>query len=185
MMRVLPLLLLAVPAFAQGPAWYGKAVESVEAKFVPSEAKPGQTVELQITVTLKLGYFTYPLVQKDKGAADMVNAIKYPTAGAIFFVGDTIDPPMPKSKAEPDLGIKEILHYTGSATYTRPVVVNPKATASTVTVTLPEFRLSVCDKDNCFPAYKLTPAATLKILDGAVPVEAKYAAEVEKALKGN
>jgi hypothetical protein len=52
-------------------------------------------------------------------------------------------------------------------------------------VQIPEFRLSVCDKDNCFPAKKLTPELAIKVLDGpAVEVPAKYAAEVEKALKG-
>jgi hypothetical protein len=186
MIRWIPLILIAfAPASAAEPSWYANAVESIEAKIEPAEAKPGQTVKFTLTVNLKPGYHTYPLMQADKAAADMVNKLTFPAAGAVIFVGEPVDPPLPLSKAEPELGIKALNYYVGKVTYERTAVVSPKATAGAAAVKLTEFRLSVCDKENCFPSYKMAPEAPLKVAGPAVAVEAKYAAEVEKALKGN
>ncbi len=166
------------------PIGLPKGVEKVEAILEPAEAKPGQLVTFKLTVTLATGYHTYPLVQPDQLAAGMVNKMVFPDAGSLIFVGDAIDPPMPESKAEPLLGIKALNYYHGKVVYERKAVVSPKATAGANTVAIPKFVLSVCDKDSCFPPKSLAPEATFKILDGpAVAVDAKYAAEVEKAMK--
>jgi len=159
-------------------------VKSVEAKFEPAEAKPGQLVTFKLIVVLEDGYHTYPLLQPDKQAASMVNKIDFPEPAGVVFVGDALDPAEPKSKAEPVLGIEEMLYYTGTVVYERKVVVSPKVAAGDLTVQIPKFTLSVCDKDNCFPPKKHTPEAKLKVLSGpAVAVDKKYAAEVEKAVK--
>ena len=48
---------------------------------------------------------------------------------------------------------------------------------------LAAFKLSVCDKTNCFPPKDVPVEAALKVLDGpAVPVQKEYADEVKKAL---
>lgn len=180
---VLLALLLAAPSLVAADKKAG-GVKSVEATFTPAEAKPGQTVTFKLTVTLDDGYYTYPLVQTDKQAASMVNKLEFPPAGGVVFVGDPLDPANPKSKAEAVLGIDEMLYYTGTVVYERKAVVSPSAKAGELKVQVPKFLLSVCDKDNCFPAKKLTPEATLKVLDGpAVAVDPKYAAEVSKAVK--
>ena len=179
----LPVLLLLAPLApaADKPA---KGVKSVVVVFDPPEAKPGQTVTLRLTVTLDDGYHTYPLAQPDKAAEGMVNKIEFPKGGAVVFVGEATDAAVGKTKAEPDLGIKELVYLPGKAVYERKAVVLPTAKAGDATVALPKFLLSVCDKDNCFPAKKLNPEAKLTVLDGpAVAVDEKYAAEVEKAGK--
>ena len=81
-------------------------------------------------------------------------------------------------------GSEELHYYTGSFTYERTAVVNPKAKPGEAKVALDKFLLSVCDKNNCFPAKKLTPEATFKVLEGAQPVDRKWAEAVEKALSG-
>lgn len=184
-MRTLFLLALTLTAPLALAADVKKGgVKSVEATFEPAEAKPGQTVTLKLTVTLDDGYYTYPLVQTDKAAAGMVNKLDFPAPGGVVFVGDALDPAGAKAKAEPVLGIEQMLYYTGTVVYERTAVVNPTAKAGELTVELPKFLLSVCDKDNCFPPKKLTPTAKLKVLDApAVAVDKKYAGEVEKALK--
>lgn len=175
-------LALCLPAVAADKKAGG--VKSVEASFEPASAKPGQTVTFKLTVTLEDGYYTYPLVQADKQAASMVNKLDFPAPAGVVFVGDAFDPANPKTKAEPALGIDEMLYYTGTVVYERKAVVSPKATAGELTVQLPKFLLSVCDKDNCFPPKKLTPEAKLKVLDGpAVQVDKAYADEVNKAVK--
>ena len=178
-------LLAAQPGAAGTQKWYAKAVKKVEAKVTPAEAKPGQTVTFALTVELNDGYHTYPFVQPDPKADGMTNAIKFPTADKLVFVGKPEDPKGFVTKAELDLGIKELRYYVGSVTYTRKAVVSPKAAPGATTVKLDEFTLSVCDETNCFPPKKVPVAATFKVLDGpAVPVEKAYAADVAKALEG-
>jgi DsbC/DsbD-like thiol-disulfide interchange protein len=96
------------PAAAQKKDWYERAVKKVEATFEPAEAKPGDTVTLRLTVHLNEGFHTYPTRQPDKAAEAMVNTIKFPDPGAVEFVGDVTDPKDFKTKAEPELGIKEV-----------------------------------------------------------------------------
>lgn len=181
--RILTALLLLTPmAFAVEKL--PKGVEKVEATVEPASAKPGEVVTFKLTVTLADGYHTYPLMQSDKLAGDMVNKIDFPGAGSVIFVGDSIDPPGAETKAEPLLGIKAMKVYHGKVVYERKAVVSPKAAAGAGNVAIPKFVLSVCDKDSCFPPKTLAPEAAFKVLDGpAVAVDKKYAAEVEKALK--
>jgi hypothetical protein len=179
----------ALPAAAPGTAsaqkWYEKAVKKVEGKFTPAEAKPGQTVTFTLTVELNDDYFTYPTVQPDPKAKDVVNVLKFPNPGAVIFVGNTQDPKDFSTKEEPAVGVKALRYNTGVVTYTRKAVVSPKAAPGAAAVKLDEFTLSVCDKKNCFPAKKVPVEATLKVLDGPpVPVEDAYAEEVKKALGG-
>lgn len=178
------LVIAFLPTPASGQKAFDKAVKKVEGSFSPAEAKPGQTVTFSVTIELNDGYHTYPLVQTDKMAAAMVNEIKFPDPGTLIFVGKPEDPKDTKTKAELDLGIVELRYCTGTVTYTRKAVVSPKAAAGPATTKLPTFRVSVCDKDNCFPPKAVPVEATLKVLDGpAVEVEKAYAEEVKKALE--
>ena len=181
-----PLCALALLALAPLVSAADKktGVKSVEATFDPPEAKPGQTVALKLTVELEDGYYTYPLVQPDKAAAGMISQVQFPKPGAVVFVGEAIDPAKPKSKAEPLLGIEELLYYTGTVVYERKAVVAPSAKPGETAVKLTKVKLSVCDKNTC-AVLDFTPEAKLKVLDGpAVAVDKKYAAEVEKATGG-
>ncbi len=190
-MRSLLFLAAAAATAAAGqpapkqPAWYTKAVKKVEATFEPAEAKPGQVVTFKLTVELNEGYHTYPSKQPDKLAASMVNKIGFPDPGAVVFVGPVTDSDNFEKKPEPELGIKEYRYYPGKVVYERKAVVAPTQKPGEVTVKLAEFRLTVCDANNCFPPRKLTPGATLKVLNGPpVPVDPKYADEVKKATGG-
>ena len=144
------------------PAWYTQAVESVEATFDPPQAKPGQTVTFRLTVKLNPGYHTYPLTQAEKGAKGFVNKITFPDAGAVTFTGEPESLDV-KTKADKDLGLNEFGYMPGTAVYERKAVVSSTA-AGAVTVKLPAFKLSVCDKDNCFPPRTMTPEATLTVV---------------------
>jgi hypothetical protein len=177
--------LAAAPASrAAGQKWYEKAVKKVSAEITPAEAKPGQTVTFALTVELNEDYHTYPTKQVDKMAEGMVNTIKFPPAGNLIFVGELVEPKDPKIKADLEIGIMELRYYEGKLTYTRKAVVSPKAAAGPATVKLASFKLSVCDKNNCFPPKTVPVEATMKVLDGpAVEVEKEFAEEVRKALE--
>lgn len=190
MVRVWVLIsgLLATTVVAQPPkkdVWFDKAVKGVAVSFEPAEAKPGQTVTLKLTITLADGYYTYPAVQPDKAAEEMVNELKFPDPGAVVFVGSVLEPKEFKKKAEPVLGIKELRTLSGKVVYERKLVVNPSQPAGPLTVKLPAVKLNVCDASTCFPTKTVTPSGTLKVLPGpAVSIDAAYAAEVAKALAG-
>jgi hypothetical protein len=178
-------LLAVTPGSASAQKWFDKAVKKVEGRFTPAEAKPGETVTFTLSVELTDGYHTYPTAQPDPKADALVNVVKFPAPGAVIFVGPTHDPKGFATKAEPDVGIKELRYYTGTVVYTRKAVVSPKAAPGPVAVKVSEFSLSVCDKNNCFPPKKVPVEATLKVLDAPpVAVEKAFAAEVEKALGG-
>ncbi len=159
-----------------------KGVKKVEAAFDPPEAKPGQTVTLKITVTLADGYHSYPTKQSDKNAEAMVNSLTFGPPAGVIFVGEVKDPAPSEIKAEPELGIKELKVLHGTFTYERKAVVSPKASAGELTAKVKALKLTVCDATNCFPPKTVTPEAKLKVSGSAVPVEAAYKDEVEKAL---
>jgi DsbC/DsbD-like thiol-disulfide interchange protein len=169
-------LSVAAAAFGQPK----DAIKKVEASFEPAQAKPGQTVTLKLTVQLADGYHTYPVVQPTPEAKYSVNKIAFPPADAVVFVGETVDPVEPKVKKGED---HEYLVYPGGGTWTRKAVLRPTAKPGEAAVKV-QFRLMVCDEDRCFPPKAIDLEATIKVLDEpAVPVEAKYKAEVEKAGK--
>jgi hypothetical protein len=172
------------PAAGAPQKWYEKAVKKVEAKFDPAEARPGQTVTVKVTIELNDGYHTYPTAQPDPAAAGMANSFKFPKDGPVIFVGPTADPKEFETKAEPELGIKELRYMGGAVTFTRKAVVSPKAAAGPAAAKL-NLSLLVCDKNVCFPPKDVPLEAGLKVLPGpAVPVEKEYADEVTKALSG-
>jgi|SRR5579883_195877 len=178
-------VLAALPGTANAQKWYAKAVKSVEGRFTPAEAKPGQTITFSLTVELNEGYHTYPTAQPDKKAEKIVNIIEFPAPGTVIFVGETQDPKKFATKAEPALGIKELRYYSGTVIYTRKAVVSPKAKPGDVKVKLANFSLSVCDDSICYPEKIVPIEAALKVLDATpVPVEKAYAEEVQKALTG-
>jgi hypothetical protein len=185
---LVPVLLVAfyvTPSPAADDDGPAKGVKTVEATVEPTEAKPGQTVTLKITVELAGGFHTYPTRQSDKNASSMVNKIAFPDVAGLIFVGEVIDPTNPETKAEPELGIKELKTYSGTIVYERKAVVSPKANSGEQVVKLKAVRLTVCDATNCYPPKTLTPQARFKVLDGpAVPVEKAYQDEVTKALEG-
>lgn len=175
---------LAVLMASQTPA-VDPAVKSVAVAFDPPQAKPGQTVTLSLTVTLAPGHHTYPTRQPDKAAADFVTKLKFPEPGAVVFVGDVSDPAKFATKAEPELGVKELRTVSGPVTFSRKLVVSLKQPAGPVAVTLPEVKLLVCTEAQCFPPKVLKPSGTLTVLPGpAVAVEPKYAEAVKKAAGG-
>lgn len=161
---------------------FEEIVKKVEAKFEPAKARPGQTVTIKFNIELLKGWHTYPTVQPDKGAKSQTNRIVYPAGGPVVFVGQTFDPPLPKEKAEPLLGIEQLLYYPGGGTWERTAVVLPNAPAGKLTTKV-KFSLLVCDKDNCLPPKTLELEATLEVAGDPVPVDPKLKGEIEKALK--
>jgi hypothetical protein len=181
--RSLIILGLATMTASADEAWYTKAVKKVELSIEPAEAKPGQTVTVKLLVDLNPGYHTYPTKQPDENAANFVNKLLFPAADTLIFVGETQDPAEYDTKAEPDLMIKDLRTLPGKVVYERKAVVSPKAAVGEATITVKDFRLSVCDAKNCFPAKKMTPAATIKVATGSVAVAKEFADEVKKALE--
>lgn len=188
MARLIAMLAMCVMATtamaADKDAWYVKAVKKLEVTIEPAQAKPGETVTLKLLVHLNDGYYTYPLKQEDKNAAGMVNKIAFADGKGLIFVGETKDPIDFDTKAEPELGIKELRIYRNEVIYERKAVVSPNAKAGEIAIALKLFRLNVCDKSNCYPTKTVMPEAKFKVLEGpATPVSKEFQDEVRKALE--
>lgn len=176
---------LASPSIANAQDWYTKAVKSVDCTVTPAEAKPGDTVVLRITVTLEDGYHTYPLIQSDKKAAEMVNKLTLPESNkaGLIFVGENISPKNVVAKEEPALGIKEMHIVKGIAVFERKAVVSPKAQPGELEIKGMKFELQICNETNCFAPKKLLPEVKFKIKTGEpVEVEKEYKEAVEKVI---
>lgn len=159
----------------------------VSVEVTPREAKPGQTVQVKLTVSPTLGSWTYPVNPKDKSQPGS-NVIDWePKAGDLIFVGTVVDPPNPKMKprGENEPG-KFTEYYPGTVSWTLNAVVSPKATPGTKTIPLTGTSVQVCGNINgrevCLNTLpKEMPAAELVVLEGSpLPVESQFAEVVKK-----
>jgi len=161
-------------------------VGSITAEFTPKQAKPGQVVDLKLTVAPKSGWHTYPTAASAK--QDYLNRVKpeytAPKPGkpgpSMIVVGPVKDPAGAETVIKP--GEPALLEYKQPATWNLKVVVSPKATAGTHPFDWNGFAIQIC-KEQCFNARtKNFPQLALDVLPGSEPVPAEYEAEVKAAL---
>jgi thiol:disulfide interchange protein DsbD len=159
-------------------------VGRITAEFTPRQAKPGQVVDLKLTVTPEAGWHTYPTAAKQ----DFLNKVKpeysAPKPGKpgpnLIVVGPVKDPAGAEAVVKP--GEPAYLEYRKPATWNLKVVVSPKATAGTIPFDWSGFAIQIC-KEQCFNARtKNFPQIALDVLPGSEPVPAEYEAEVKAAL---
>lgn len=165
-------------------------VGKIKVEVTPKEAKPGQTVQVRLTV-IPLGLpgeaWTYPTHPADPDQPGK-NTIKLPAPGDLIFVGKVSDPPDAKTKPQPGKSGALMQYYPHSVTWDLTAVVSPKAAAGKKTVALPGNNIQVCGnwsgEESCFYSPRdYVPATELTVIDAPpVPIESKYAPEVEKVL---
>jgi thiol:disulfide interchange protein len=184
-------LALLIPAAASAQLKFENAVRKIETRFVPAEAKPGQTVALELTIELNEGWYTYPTFQPDEFTKNSVNKIVLPPPGDIVFVEPVRDPAGYKSDKDPDGEYKDKRYYTDKVTWSFPAVVSPKVTVGVKKIELKKLSVLVCVKqkkpdgkyqENCLPPKPVSASTELKVTDGPpVAVEQKYRYVVNKA----
>ncbi|MDB5313100.1 MAG: dsbD [Gemmataceae bacterium] len=158
----------------------------------PREAKPGQTVTVKLTVTPVGDAWTYPTNPADPTQPGK-NRIRVPDHGDLIFVGAILDPTNSKTKPQPqpDRPGAVMQYYPFPVTWDLTAVVSPKASPGPKTVPLTGTSVQICgtwdDRELCFNSPKEpAPTAELMVLDGPpVPVDQKWAPDVEKALNPN
>jgi thiol:disulfide interchange protein len=161
----------------------------VTVEVTPKEAKPGETVQVKLTVAPKPGNWTYPVKPKDRDQIG-TNRIEWkPVPADLIFVGDIQDPPNAKTKASEDDPGKLKEYYPNAVTWVLSAVVSPKATPGPKKVPLTGSSVQVCGKlpngnDVCLnTSPKEMPAAEFTVLDTPpVPIEPKYAPVVDQLL---
>src|SRR5262249_6768182 len=172
-----------MPAFGQDRTriTFDGAVQSVTSQIEPAEASPGQTVTFKLVVRLNPGFHTYPTVQPDPSEASSRNVIQLPAAGDLIFVEPVADPPGAKTKPGSEKG-HTLAYYPDGATWEFRAVVSPKSTPGEKKVGLKQFKLLVCQEDNCLPPRSVPVEATVKVSGAAVEVDSKYREAVAKAI---
>ena len=185
---LVPLLLCLAntEAFGQRVS-FQDAVESIEGRIEPAEARPGQTVTYKLTVKLRTHFYTYPTVQPDPIIAESRNEIVLPTEGDLIFVEPVSDPPNAKIKTT-KIGAAsgKSSYYPDEVTWEFKAVVSPLASPGEKKIALKKFRPLVCKADGetefCLPPRTVPVVATIKVAGERMAVEDKYLATVEKEL---
>jgi thiol:disulfide interchange protein DsbD len=166
-------VLLGIPGIAFAENIAGRADVTVEA--TPNSARRGETVVWKMTMKIRPGFHSYPLIQPP-GTDDQesVTSIVPPDFGPFVFVGD---PTGPLGKIE-DIDGKKIACVEDSGEWEWRFVVHPDAKPGKYKIPL-RGTLPVCTGNNCLPGK--VPATEFEVLDGPpVPVDEKYKATVEK-----
>ena len=159
----------------------------VTVEVTPKEAKPGETVQVKLTVQPFPGNTTYPAKPKDPKQPGLNRINWEPKLADLIFVGDITDPPNPKTKPQPDKpDLME--YYAGTVSWTLDAVVSPKATPGAKKVPLAGSSVQLCGtlpngNEVCLNTSKdEMPPAEFTVLDGTIPVEAKYSPIIDKLL---
>lgn len=156
------------------------AVESIEGRIEPAEARPGQTVTYKLIVKLRPPFYTHPTVQPDPRNETSKTSIELPTTGDLIFVEPVMDPPNSKTKTT---AIGALTYYQDGAIWEFKAVVSPFAALGESKIALKKFRPLICKADKndefCLSPRNIPVEATLKVAGERVDVEEKYRAKVE------
>src|SRR5262249_48746690 len=125
-------------------------------------ARRGETVTWILTVDILPGWHTYPTKQRDPKAESYTSKIKAPSGNDLIPVGALIEPSDPVKSAEPDLGVKELFTYEGTAVWKQEMVVNPTASPGKKEIKVPVTILACAQ--SCVSENR-APVATLTITD--------------------
>src|SRR5262245_19865670 len=158
---------------------FESAVQSIEGKIEPAEARPGQTVTYKLIIKLNPGHHTYPTVQPDKSEQASSNRIQLPDPGDLLFVEPVKDPEGLQTK--PGAG-GTLAYYPEGAVWEFKAVVSPKASAGERKVALKKVQVLICDKDNCLPPKTVKIEAGMRVVGEPVEVEPQFRDKVEQLL---
>jgi thiol:disulfide interchange protein DsbD len=151
----------------------------------PTQAKPGETVTVKLTLTPRAGWHTYPFNPPPGQASKNDWA---PAKGGPLVFQPFADPP-----AKPNPEAKGEVYYDGTVTWEIKATVAADAAPGPATVTLGETQLQVC-KEQCLNSRERDlPTAAFIVLPGdrsspppaAVPPKAEVASKpsTEPAVK--
>ncbi len=142
---------------------YADVIKKVEARFEPTEARPGQSVILKIELRIAKGWITYPTKQPDLRAQDCVNRIAFPKDGLVTFTGKIKEPENPTIRDEPIAFIKDLHSYPGGGIWECEAVISPKAPPGPQTVKV-QFRPRIHNEENCGPRKLFEFQAMIKVV---------------------
>lgn len=159
---------------------------TVTVEVSPKEAKPGQTVQVKLTVEPKPLAWTYPTSPKDKEQPGSNRINWEPKANDLVFVGAVVDPEGVMTKKRSDEPDKLAEYYPQKVTWVLNAVVSPKATPGAKSVPLAGSSIQVCgtvgERELCLnTSQKEMPQAEFTVIDAPpVPVESQFADVVKK-----
>lgn len=160
-----------------------ESLGSVKLEVVPAQARPGELVDVRLTLTSQPDAWTYPTQPRNSQQTSR-NILRLPQKSDLIFLGEWKDPPDRKKK--PDSNDE---YYVGSVTWSIPAIVSPEATPGSKTLALTGSMLLFCYKDaegkeGCTQSDRgKPPSTTFEVLPGpAQPIPAEYQAIVAKAL---
>lgn len=127
---------------------------------MPAKAKPGEVVTFKLTVSPKIGCWTYP--GNPRMGQTGTNTFILPKEGDVVFLQQFQDPPGHKvKKGGGDW------YYESEVSWSFKAVVNPAAKPGKKKIALTDVRLQACNNKNCVYYGNLSPvSADLEVLPG-------------------
>ena len=190
------LLAATAPAAPPGntgslPSSFAQIAE-IKIEIVPAQAKRGELVTVKVTVIPKPDAWTYPVKPQDSGQKSH-NTLHLPNPydpgfGGLIGVGSVTDPANVKWKTKIetlDAKTIQVQYSPDPVTWELKAVVSPKATPGKTSVSLDAVMttIQVCVEGVCLYSKELPSAAFEILAADPMPVDPKYQAEVDEALK--
>ncbi len=196
MNKLLPLLCIALlaPAGRSADDTFANAVKSIDVRFDPTEAKPGQVVSLVVTINLADNWLTYPTLQPNPEISASKTRITLPSTASVVFLegvkgaGPITDPPF-RTATVGSLGEKR--YYKQSVEWRIAAIVRPDAMAGKQDVKVGLNVIACVERKNadgttteaCLNPERVTKTAVLTILDSpAIDISAKDRAIHDRVL---
>lgn len=137
------------------------------AQIKPAPARPGETVTLTVTATIKAPWHVYSMAKvPPPGPVETTLSV---AAGSLRPVGKVVES-TPKRSHDPNFG-KEVGYHEGTATFTQRLAVPKNAAANPKLPIVVTVRYMACNETMCLPPREVEVNTTLAIAAGAARKE--------------
>jgi thiol:disulfide interchange protein DsbD len=132
----------------------------------PTEAKPGETVALQVTAKLNPGWHIYTQAKTQEGEGPRNTVFDLFDTAGFEIAGDWKPSRKPESKAEPAFDNKVFAYFEDEVTWSIPLKI-PAGTSPGKKAIRVQASYQICNAQSCsFPGRWTLPDASVTVLEG-------------------
>jgi thiol:disulfide interchange protein DsbD len=169
------------PAQKDSPARARPKDVELKTAIVPAEARPGETVRLQVTARLNPGWHIYTQAKTQDGEGPRKTVFDLFELGGLEVAGDWKASKEPEAKAEPAFENQVFRYFDNEVTWSIPLKV-PASSAPGKKIIRCQASYQVCNAQSCsFPGRWTLPDATLTVLPAEGGSRAPAQPEVKKS----
>jgi len=154
----------AKPSKKDTPARIQPKTAKLSTAFSPAEARPGETVKLQVTAKIEPGWHIYDYVKQQPEQGPKGTEFEVFDAAGLQVGGDWSSDTKPQTKPDPAFNNLVVSYFEDQVTWSLPFTVPADAPAGSRSVQVQAY-YQVCNAMSCLgPGRWTLPAATLTVL---------------------